>query len=131
MSLEKIQISNDSLVSAHSLRHNNMQKRNLKEIITNIIKQISQELSAAHREGNHNIITSIPTIFNIPNMSNADGQRYIYSAVITELLKKDYRIQIATESDSCRLKITWMSPEDELDVQMQLNLIAKHTVKKI
>jgi hypothetical protein len=129
MNSDKIQISKDALINATSLRNNNLQKRNLKEVITDIIKRISQELLTAHREGSHHIITTMPITFSIPNMSNTDSQRYIYASVIDELISKDYRIWIAPSKNICQIKITWMSSEDESEVKYQMQLIAKHTHK--
>jgi acid stress-induced BolA-like protein IbaG/YrbA len=129
MESNKIKISNDALVTANSLRNNNLQKRNLKEVITDIIKRISQELISAHREGSHHIITTVPITFSIPNMSNTDTQRYIYASVIDELISKDYRIWISPGKNICRIKITWMSPDDETEIKYQMQLIAKHTNK--
>lgn len=129
MDSHKIKISSDALVTANSLRNNNLQQRNLKEIITDIIRRISQELISAHREGCHHTITTMPITFSIPNMSNTDSQRYIYASVIDELISKDYRIWIAPGKDTCRIKITWMSPEDETEIKYQMQLIAQHTKK--
>lgn len=129
MSSDRIQLSKDALVTANSLRNNNLQKRNLKEVITDIIRRISQELIIAHREGSHHIITTMPITFSIPNMSNTDSQRYIYASVIDELISKDYRIWIDPGKDVCKIKITWMSPEDETEIKYQMQLIAKHTKK--
>jgi len=129
MSSDKIQLSKDALVKANSLRNNNLQKRNLKEVITDIIRRISQELITAHREGSHHIITTMPITFSIPNMSNTDSQRYIYASVIDELISKDYRIWIDPGKDVCKIKITWMSHEDETEIKYQMQLIAKHTKK--
>ena len=129
MSSDRIQLSKDALVTANSLRNNNLQKRNLKEVITDIIRRISQELIIAHREGSHHIITTMPITFSIPNMSNTDSQRYIYASVIDELISKDYRIWISPGKDVCKIKITWMSPEDETEIKYQMQLIAKHTKK--
>ena len=44
MSSDRIQLSKDALVTANSLRNNNLQKRNLKEVITDIIRRISKEI---------------------------------------------------------------------------------------
>jgi hypothetical protein len=127
--MDKIRISSDALITAHSLRNNNLQKRNLKEAITDIIRRISQELFEAHREGSHHIITTMPITFSIPNMSNTDSQRYIYASIIDELISKDYRIWISPGKDVCKIKITWMSPEDESEMKYQMQLIVKHTHK--
>ena len=126
---DKINITTDALVHSNNLRNNNLQRRQLKEAITDIIRRISQELILAHREGKHFIITSIPITFSISNMSNKDSQRIIWSNVIEELTSKNYRIWISPSSETCRIKITWVSPEDENDIQNQMNIIAKHTHK--
>jgi hypothetical protein len=127
MNSDKIKISSDALVSANILKNNNLQKRHLKEEITNIIKRISEELVIAHREGKHDVITTIPITFSIANMLNRDSQRVIYSSVIDELINKNYRTWINIKNDVCKIKITWMSPDDELEIKYQTNLIAKHT----
>ena len=126
--LDKIEISSDSLIHANKLRNNNIQKRYLKEVITDVIKRIGQELILAHREGSHHIITNIPITFSIPNMSNRDSQRYIWAAIIDELMSKSYRVWISPSKNSCRLKITWINIEDESVIKYQTALIAKHTM---
>ena len=127
MESEKIKISSDALVYANALKNNNLQKRQLKEEITNIIRRISEELVIAHKEGKHDIITTIPITFSIANMLNRDSQRVIYASVLDELINKNYRAWINLKSDECRVKITWMSSDDELEMKYQTNLIAKHT----
>ena len=126
---EPIEISNDALIHANNLRNNNLQQRHLKEVITDIIRRISQELVVAHREGRHNIITSIPITYSIPNMSNKDSQRYIWSSIISELKNKSYRVWISPNNNACKIKITWMSPADEIDIKQQMNIIVAHTKK--
>lgn len=126
---DKINISSDALIHANKLRNNNLQKRQLKEVITDIIRRINQELIVAHKEGKHDIITNIPITFNISNMTNKDSQRIVWSNIIEELKSKSYRIWIYPDKDICSVKITWMSEEDELEVESQLKLIIKHTKK--
>lgn len=126
---DKINISSDALIHANNLRNNNLQKRQLKEVITEIIRRINQELIVAHKEGKHDIITNIPITFNISNMTNKDSQRIVWSNIIEELKSKSYRIWIYPDKDICSIKITWMSEEDELEVESQLKLIVKHTKK--
>jgi hypothetical protein len=127
MELSRIEISNDSLVDACKLRNNNMQKRQLKETITAIVRQINDELIIAHREGKHEIITSLPITFVISNMANKDSQRAVWANVIGELKSKSYRVWICPTKGVCRIKITWMSPEDEAEIKYQTQLIAHHT----
>ena len=127
MDSDKIKISSEALGSAFLLRNNNLQRRHLTETITDIIRRINQELKIAHREGKHFIITTIPITFEIPNMSNKDSQRVIWANIIDELNAKHYRTWICPQKNKCRIKITWMSPDDESEVKHQINLIIKHT----
>jgi hypothetical protein len=127
MDSNKIQVSDNALIPALSLRNNNLQKRQLREIITDIIKRISQELTTSHREGKHFIVTTIPTTFDVANMANRDSQLCVWSNIIDELIAKQYRIWINPKKNACRIKITWMSPEDESEIKCQMQLIAKHT----
>lgn len=122
-----IEISHDALIPANNLRNSNVQRRQLKEAITEIVRRIGQELIIAHRGGSHHIITTIPITFSIPNMSNKDSQRYIWATVITEIKKKGYRVWISPSANECKIKITWMKPEDETEIKHQMDIIAKHT----
>lgn len=125
----KIKISGDALCNANSLRNNNLQRRSLTEAVVDIIRRINQELIIAHREGRHDIITTMPIVFSIPNMSNTDSQRFVYASVIEELISKGYRIWICPDKDNCKIKITWMSDSDDAEIKFQTQLIAKHTIK--
>lgn len=129
--MSNIHVSNDALIGADKLRNNNLQRRNIIEVVTEIIRRVNDELIVAHREGKHHLLTSIPITFAIPNMSNKDSQRVVYASVISELKNKDYRVWICPKRDNCQLKITWMSPEDEEEVKLQTQLIVKHTKKNI
>ena len=131
MATDSIELNNDLLIDANKLRNNNLQKRQLREAITDIIRTISDELKEAHKEGKHFIVTNIPITFTISNMVNAESQRFIYSHIISELKKKHYRVWISAQKTYCRLKITWMSPEDETEAKKQHDLIARCTDEDI
>jgi 6-pyruvoyl-tetrahydropterin synthase len=125
----KIEISSDAVVFANTLRNNNIQKRHIKETITEILKRLNHELINSHREGKHYIITTLPITFDIPNMINKDTQRLIWSRIIEYLLEKRYRVWINPTNDSCKIKITWINEVDEIDIANQNNIIIKHTNK--
>jgi hypothetical protein len=127
MEFNRVKISDDALVSAFKLRSSNLQTRQLTEIVTDIIRRISQELVTVHREGAHHLITTMPITFAVNNMGNKDSQRCIWASVIDHLKEKHFRVWISPKKNICRIKITWISPEDEADIIQQVNLIAKHT----
>lgn len=129
MSFEKnkdIEINN-IVVNANKLRHSNIQKRALKENIVEILRKINDEVSVAHREGKYNIITTMPTIFDIPNMCNKTSQRIIWYHIISHLNNQKYRVEIFPTKNFCKLKITWITKEDENTINEQISKIAECT----
>lgn len=124
---DKDLLCSDIVIDANKLRHNNVQKKAIKENITEILRKINDELIVAYREGSYNIITTIPIIFDVPNMSNKVSQRIIWYHVMKHLLDKNYRICINPTKDFCRLKITWITQEDEHLIATHTKVIAEHT----
>jgi hypothetical protein len=117
----------NSLVDAKTLRNNNIQKSYIDDILRDIISNINTELKIAKSNGDHYIITEIPLIFNIPNTHVKDSQRIIWSALIALLKNKNYGVIIDHNTNSCRLKITWLAPADESLIQSQLRLLNECT----
>lgn len=124
--MNNIDISKDALIDANALRNSNIQKRHIKENVMEIIRNINEEVKNAHREGKHAIITKIPIVFDIPNMTNADAQRAIWANIIENLKQKNYRVWINYTEHICKLKITWISSDDELALKKQNELLNMH-----
>jgi hypothetical protein len=124
---DKDLVAYDIVVDANKLRHSNIQKKSLKENITSILRKINDELVIAHREGNYSIKTTMPIVFDIPNMSNKVGQRIIWYHVIRHLIDKNFRVDIHPSKDFCKLQITWITREDEQMISQQTKVIAEHT----
>lgn len=126
-STENYTCRDDIITDAKKLRHSNIQKKALKENITEILRKINEELITSHREGSYSITTTMPTIFDVPNMSNKVSQRLIWYQVIKHLLEKNYRVNINPTKDFCRMQIIWITQEDEELISHQTQLIADHT----
>jgi hypothetical protein len=122
-----IDVSNDVLANADLLKNSNVQKRLITNNVIDILRKINEDLHTAQRAGQHKIITEIPIVFDIPNMSNADAQRAIWSNIIEALKTKNYRIAICPAQKSCKLRITWLSEDDEQTIKYQLQILADHT----
>lgn len=122
-----IEISKEALINANTLRDSNVQKRAIKENIVEIIRKLNEDLITAHREGKHHIIAEIPIVFDVPHMSNTNAQRAIWSNIIEILKEKNYRVIININNKCCRLKITWMSQDDEKNITHQTQVIAEHS----
>ena len=124
--MSDIEIKN-IVIDANKLRHSNIQKKALKENIIQILRKINDELSVSHREGYHKIVTTLPTVFDIPNMSNTVSQRIIWFKVIQHLLEKHFRVDIYPTKNFCKLRITWITKEDEEMISIQNKTIAERT----
>jgi hypothetical protein len=122
-----MEISSDILIDAKCLRNNNVQKRQIKEILVDILKRIDEELKTAHQEGRNSLMTELPLIFGISNMLEREAQRVIWYKVIEFLKNKNYIISINPREDTCLLKITWFSKEDFAEIKHQNDVIAMHT----
>jgi hypothetical protein len=113
-------------MDANTLRHTNLQKKALTEYITEILRNIKEELRIAHQEGSHEICYNLPITFNVPNMNNRECQRIIWATIFSRLISKNYRVnwyQNSKNNDKITMKITWISIEDEHTVSQQLDLI--------
>lgn len=117
------------LIDANVLKQNNLQKRQIADYMNEIVLKINSEIKAARRDGNHTIITEIPIVFDIPNMENKDAQRIVYSNTISMLKRKNFNTQINITPDACRVKISWLSAEEDALVKQQLKLINDNTGK--
>jgi hypothetical protein len=100
--------------------------------VVQIIRSIGDEIKNAHKEGQHFLITSIPTIFDdIPNMNNADRQRAVWSSVIELLTTKNYKVSFNASSRECKIKITWLSADEEHDMKFQTQILTNHHDPKL
>lgn len=117
----------DNLIDANTFKNNGVQRRHIDEQIQEIIIRINNELKVSQKSGNHYIISEIPIIFDIPNMINKDAQRIIWSTLIRILKEKNYTVFINHNKNNCRLKISWLHPEDEKKIQTQLDILAQNS----
>jgi len=117
----------NTLVDAHTLKNNNVQKRAIDENIADIIININTELKTARTNGESTIVVEIPIVFQIPNMTNKDAQRIIWSSIIDMLKNKNYNVLINHNKDNCRLKITILDREDTLRIKQQMDILANNS----
>ncbi len=122
-----MEMSQEVLVDANFLRSNNAQRRQIREYTIEILRRINDELKTAHQEGRHVLISELPIVFNVTNMSEKAAQREIWCHIIECLKNKNYRVVLNPRDDTCLIKITWFSKDDEAQIKHQQNVIAMHT----
>lgn len=111
------------IIDSKILKGSNAQKRYIDDYLNSIIIQINTSLKMAKHSGAHCIIEEIPIVFDIPNMSNAESQRIIWSKVIETIQKKGFLVKINSNKDVCRLKIAWVSPVEEQEIRNQIKIL--------
>jgi len=112
------------LPPAGELQKNAMQKSALQAHIIEILKRLRDELRTARQVGLHELTTTIPIQFEVPNMKNSSCQRIIWASIISAFEEQGYRVRINPQKKKCVLKVRWMSKEDEKTVADQIKLIA-------
>jgi hypothetical protein len=115
------------LVEARVLRSQNTQKRCIDDYINSIAIQINTSLKMAKSDGKHFIIEELPIVYDIPNTSNNESQRIIWSTTIQNLKNKGFNVKINPNKDVCRLKISWISTMEEEEIQQQLRILHECT----
>jgi hypothetical protein len=120
-------MSDVKLIEANTLRVNSNQKRSINEFINEIVIGINKELKNARFNNVNYIITELPIVIGITNMANSDAQRVVYSKVIELLKNKGFNVKINHTPNVCRLKISWLTSEEEREVQRQLRIIQEST----
>ncbi len=122
-------VSDDVIISATRLRAANLQQKEIKNYALDILKQLNTEITQASFARKTSIITEMPILFDITNMSQKDAQIAVWSTIVFILKSKSYRVQIKFTNHVCRLKITWISVEEEKMRKTQLDLLAMHTAE--
>lgn len=118
-------------LKASSLKSNESQKRAIMKEVTSILGQMDDEinLSRERRDPRHSIGIRVPITFDIPYMSNKDAQRNVYYKILTSLLEREFIVKIQLEENESIFHVTWLSEDDEKEIELQNALIAKHTIK--
>jgi hypothetical protein len=117
-------------LKASALKNNEAQKKAIAREVGLILGRIDDELKVAHEQGKQKAAVSVPITFSIPYMSNKDAQRHVYYRVLVSLIDREFNVKIMLEEDSSMFLVSWLSDEEQEDVAIQHNLLAKHTLNR-
>lgn len=119
------------IIDAEILKKSSEQRTLLRKSTTDILRSLMDDIMKAKQSYKNSTITRLPITFQVPGLSNKDAQRIIWSNIIKELNKKNYRVKINPAKDSCLIQIIWVSKEEESIIREQLDLIASHVDKSL
>lgn len=114
-------------LQASLLKTNPTKLKHLDSEAKAILLKIDEEINNAYKADKKSINFSVPIIFNIMYMSNKDAQRGIYYRILSSLLERQYIVKIVLTSTQSIFKISWISEEEETELNTQNMLIAKYT----
>ena len=100
----------------------------VREEIDNILKTLEGVIVSAHEQRASTVTHELPTNFAISNMSLKDAQRVIYSNVIEELERSQFKVRIKLNPTSTFITIGWVSMFDEREMERMSNVIASHLI---
>jgi len=101
----------------------------VREEIDNILKTLEGLILTAHEQRVSTLTHELPTNFSISNMALSDAQRVIYSGIIEELEKRQFRVRIKLNPTTTFIKISWVSMYDQEEMERMSNVIASHLIQ--
>lgn len=92
-----------------------------------ILGRIDEEIKTAYDSDKCKVDVSVPITFAIPYMSNKNAQRAVYYKILESLLDRGYIVKIYLSNNQTVFAITWLSEDEEKDIEQQNTLIAKYS----
>ncbi len=117
-------------LDAKNLKPNETQKKKLKYEAKAILATIDEKIRTAHDSSKQSIEVPVPIQFTIEYMSTAEIQRQIYYQILISLLKRNFIVEIDVKKESTIFYITWVTPDERGEIDIQNELLAKYTKKQ-
>ncbi len=88
---------NNLIIDVNDLGHNELQNKKIRKEIFTLCKIINDEIKNNSSIGKTKVFVDIPTLYNIPDMTNKESQVIILSEVIKMLKEKNYYVKVHVE----------------------------------
>ena len=98
--------------------------------VTNILVMIDNEIKSAYDRDECRVNVSVPITITIPYMSNKNAQRVVYSKILDSLLERGFIVKISLTKDLSVFHITWLSDDEQKEIDLQNALLAKYSIGK-
>ncbi len=105
----------------------NKNKAVMKEVHA-ILGRIDEEIKSAYDRDECKVSVSVPITFAIPYMSNKNAQRAVYYKLLDSLMDRGFIVKIFLAKDQTVFYITWLSEDEQKDIEMQNALLAKFSI---
>lgn len=116
-------------LKASVLKVNDSKRKIIKKEVMHILQYIDDEIKKAYDQDKHSVSVSLPIVFSLPHMSNSTAQRIIYYDVLTNLLDREFSVEIDITPDKAIYDITWYNKEERDEINHQMTVLARNTRK--
>ncbi len=117
------------MLRASDLKKSDIIKNALTKELSSIYASVDADIKVAYDQGKKYCVCSVPITYNIPFMTCADAQRYIYYHVLKSLLDREFRAEMELKKEATLFHVTWLSKEEEDEIEQQNAILAKYTKK--
>lgn len=124
-------VERQQVIRAGDFKLSNRQQHLIKNAAVQILYSIKKELSKEPIDDYKTTIRySLPTTFDIPNMSSKTLQRKIYYKVMTELEDGGFSVELVPDDQKTYLLISLYCQEEIADRDKEIQYLANRTRKQ-
>jgi hypothetical protein len=114
---------NGILVDAKLRRVNNIQKRNIEDVVSAYLRVLNSKIDDAYNMGAWTVCAEAPSGYTIPNLSYEDARTYILSSIIEQLQKANYTVTLRNYKSKILFDIHWYTQEELTDIRRRKQLL--------
>ena len=114
-------------LKADVLKLNPNKLKEITKAVSSVLARIDDEIKAAYDRDECKVSVSVPITYKIPYMSNRNAQRAIYHKILESLLDRGFITKIYLTKDQSIFHITWLSDDEQKEIELQNALLAKFT----
>ena len=118
-------------IKADVLKLNPNKLKAIAKEVNNILARIDDEIKSAYDRDECKVNVTVPITFKIPYMSNKNAQRAIYHKILESLLDRGFIVKITLTVTQSVFHITWLSDDEQKEIELQNTLLAKFSYMNI
>jgi hypothetical protein len=114
--------------TADSLQQTASANSQINDHAMDIIRMLNTKILENHEQGIRYLETTIPHTFPIAGMGKNDAQREIFYAILTNLLKRKFRIQITLQEKNAKVILAWFGSKDIARIEQQKAILQYYSL---
>jgi hypothetical protein len=102
----------------------------IEEYVNDALRVINEDIQNAFDNEKTSAITEISTMFDVPGLTHARAQRYVYFHILQALEQAHYIPRIEIQEKRVFMHITWITKEDRSAELYMDKFIMDHQINK-